>query len=72
MTLLECCLSNVSSETRVALDESPYRVRESICLDRCGTCYDGAFLLVDGALEVGESHRSLLESVESGATEGEG
>lgn len=64
MALLECCLSNVSSDVRVALDKSDHEVREAFCLDRCGDCYDRAFLVVDGELQAGDSHADLLESLD--------
>lgn len=64
MALIECCLSNVSADARAALDESDQRVREAICLDRCGDCYAEPFLVVDGDLRKGESHQKLLYSIE--------
>lgn len=64
MALLECCLSNVSSDARIALDQSDHEVRETICLDRCGDCYDQPFLVVDGDLQTGSSHRELLRSLD--------
>lgn len=65
MALVECCLSNVSSDARVALNESDHDVREALCLDRCGTCYDQPFLVVDGELQQGNSHQQLLQSFDS-------
>lgn len=62
MALIECCLSNVASEARIALDESDHEVRESFCLDRCGDCYTRPFLVVDGELRSGDSHDDILES----------
>lgn len=64
MALLECCLSNVSLDARVALDESDHEIRETICLDRCGDCYAQPFLVVDGDIYTGETHRDLLESLD--------
>lgn len=69
MALIECCLSNVSGTTRTALDESEHSVRETICLDRCGTCYENAFFVVDGELHTDESHRDLIERLDSEVTE---
>lgn len=64
MALVECCLSNVSADARIALDESDHEVRETFCLDRCGDCYDRPFLVVDGELRTGDSHEVLLESLD--------
>lgn len=50
MALIECCLSNVSSDMRKALSESDHEVRETFCLDRCGICYNQQFLVIDGEL----------------------
>lgn len=71
MTLIECCLSNVSFEARTALDESEHRVRETVCLDRCGDCHATPFLVVDGDVRTSNSHRALLQSVD-GQTTGRG
>lgn len=71
MTLLECCLSNVSSDGLAALKESEYKLNETICLDRCGVCYDRPFLIVDGELHTGESHQEILDSLESDRREQE-
>lgn len=64
MVLLECCLNNVSSAARIALDKSDHDVRETFCLDRCGDCYDRSFLVVDDELRTSDSHADLLESVD--------
>lgn len=64
MALLECCLSNVSSDALVAMNESEHEIRETICLDRCGACYDQPFLVVNGELQRDKSHRDLLRSLD--------
>jgi uncharacterized protein YuzB (UPF0349 family) len=64
MALVEYCLSNVSVDARVALDNSDHEVRETICLDRCGDCHRRPFLVVDSELRTGDSHRELLRSIE--------
>lgn len=71
MTLLECCLSNVSSDGLAALKSSEHKLNETICLDRCGVCYDQPFLIVDGELRTGESHQEILGSIESDSREQE-
>ncbi len=60
MTLIECCLGNVTAEARRELRESDGQVRETICLDRCGTCCASPFLIVDGELREDESFSDLL------------
>jgi len=65
MTLLECCLSNVSSDGLAALKESEHDVNEKICLDRCGVCYDQPALVADGELLTGESHQEILDTLEN-------
>lgn len=64
MVLIECCLNNVSSGARTALNESDHEVRETICLDRCGDCYDRSFMVVEGNLRIGDSHRDILRSID--------
>lgn len=66
MALIECCLSNVSGTARLALNDSDHRVRESLCLDRCGNCHDEAFVVVEGALYTGDSHEQLLQGIDDG------
>jgi len=69
MTLFECCLSNVSSDGLAALKKSENELNETICLDRCGVCYDQPFLIVDGEIQTGDSHKKLLNSLESDGRE---
>ena len=64
MPLIECCLNNVSADTRAAIANSDEQVRETICLDRCGECYDQSFLVVDAELRTGKSHRNILQSLD--------
>lgn len=63
MALIECCLSNITSEARIALDQVDHEVRETICLDRCGPCYDQPFLVVDGEIYTADDHHDLIESL---------
>lgn len=66
MPTIEYCLNNVSAATRNRLTELNCTV-ERRCLQRCGTCYDGDFLVVDGACKAGKPHADLL--VETGVSE---
>lgn len=59
----ECCVSNVDAEARALLAESDVDVAESYCLDRCGQCYEGPFLVVDGTVVQGESYEAVLDKV---------
>ena len=61
MTLIECCLANVTPAARTTLHESDARVREAFCLDRCGTCCETPFLIVDGQFRDGDSFSDLLD-----------
>ena len=58
--IVEYCLNNVDDETRAALLRAGPWVVESSCLQRCGLCYDGPFLLADGEEFDGMSHAELL------------
>ena len=64
MTFIECCLANVTPDARTNLQESDARVREAFCLDRCGTCCETPFLIVDGEFRDGESFSDLLATIE--------
>jgi uncharacterized protein YuzB (UPF0349 family) len=58
--LVEYCLNNVDVATRAALWASGLAVEESSCLQRCGQCWAGPFLVVDGEVIVGAPHLALL------------
>lgn len=60
MDLIECCLGNVTSDARRELHDSDEQVRVAICLDRCGTCCERPFLIVDGDVRKAESFSTLL------------
>lgn len=64
MPLVECCLANVTPVARTTLHESDARVREAFCLDRCGTCCETPFLIVDGEFRDGDSFSDLLDKLE--------
>jgi|GEM_PF-3340360 len=40
--------------------ETDAEIVERRCLQRCGDCYRGDFLVVDGTLETADSHATLL------------
>ncbi|WP_121821736.1 DUF1450 domain-containing protein [Halostella salina] len=61
--MIEYCLRNVDGAARERLRRRD-DTRERVCLDRCGRCYAGPFLVVDGRVETAESHRALLDAVD--------
>lgn len=63
--LVEYCMANVSASTLERLQRSDCSTRATMCLDHCGECCSGAFLVVDGEFREGASHRSLLADVTS-------
>lgn len=56
------CLHNVDSDVRGQLTavETDAETVERRCLQRCGDCHRGDFLVVDGRLEADGSHADLL------------
>lgn len=59
--LVECCLANVHSETRTELEAmADATLSERPCLQRCGHCRRGPFLVVDGQFVRGGDHLALL------------
>jgi uncharacterized protein YuzB (UPF0349 family) len=58
------CLRNVTPEARARLRQSPHHVIEDFCLQRCGDCEQGPFLVVDGALVAGCNHLTLLDDLD--------
>lgn len=58
--LVECCVHNLTGGTGGAIDRSDPELRVSFCLDRCGTCYDEPFLVIDGEVTTGQSYEEIL------------
>ena len=57
---LNYCRRNVDARTRSRLRTGEFDAMEDVCLQRCGDCYAGPFLIADGALLSGGSHEELL------------
>jgi uncharacterized protein YuzB (UPF0349 family) len=64
--VINYCLSNVNPEARCLLRQSQFHVIEDFCLHRCGLCYEGPFLIVDGEELLGDSHQEILERLNKG------
>lgn len=58
--IISYCLNNVDAETRDKLLHCDLIVVEDFCLQRCGRCFDGPFLLVDDTMVIGASHSTIL------------
>jgi uncharacterized protein YuzB (UPF0349 family) len=59
------CLSNVDGKLRKKLRHSNYHIIEDVCLQRCGHCYNGPFLVVGERLVTGASHEEILNGLSS-------
>jgi uncharacterized protein YuzB (UPF0349 family) len=59
MTTVEYCLNNVGATARDRLSDLDCTV-ERRCLQRCGNCYRGDFLVIDGELATGRPHATLI------------
>lgn len=57
--IIEYCLGNVDSV------DHP-RAEGRLCLQHCGLCNESPFLLIDGEIQVGDSHVDLLNTEEHG------
>lgn len=62
---IECCIDNVSVEEGQTYAASDTPVEMRYCLQRCGRCYDQAFLVVDGDVISGPDHSSLFNQLDS-------
>ena len=60
MSRVECCLFNVDESAEARLDATGHDVDVAPCLQRCGTCQEDAFLVVDGDFRFAEDHADLL------------
>ncbi|MBV9864946.1 MAG: DUF1450 domain-containing protein [Abitibacteriaceae bacterium] len=65
--LIECCAYNIDEQTRQQLQQlrSKYGVTviEECCQGHCCECFEGPYLLVDGALLCGASHDVMLKEI---------
>lgn len=68
--LVEYCLNNVDARARAWLLARGLRLGESSCLQRCGQCYSGPFLVIDGELVAGATHDALLRRAAPGGAAG--
>ncbi len=60
---IEFCLGNVDPATRRRLRSRP-DAREATCLEHCGRCAAGPFLVVDGTVRAGGSHEAVLDGAD--------
>lgn len=59
--LVECCLANTTPPVRDTLQASTCAtVQARPCLQRCGHCRRGPFLILDGGFVSGGDHVALL------------
>ena len=63
--MIEYCLGNVDRPTRDRLCALDVPTQEHRCLQRCGECWEGAILVVDGILRQDATHTALLEDLEA-------
>lgn len=68
-SVVECCVSNLTSDGRKAIENSEHDVRFSFCLDRCGRCHEDSFLVIDGDPISGESYDEILAKYGGNKTE---
>jgi uncharacterized protein YuzB (UPF0349 family) len=59
--LVEYCIDNVTPAVRENL---PSVCEPRPCLWRCGLCYAGAIMAVDGELRAGPSHEAILDELD--------
>jgi len=63
---VEYCVNNVTSPERALIEECDGDTVGYPCLERCGTCQQTSFLVVDGELRREESHRKLIGQSDGG------
>lgn len=61
--LISYCVNNVDDAARALLRAHACEAAEEHCLQRCGACYEGPFLLLDGQFFSGPSHRAILDAL---------
>jgi uncharacterized protein YuzB (UPF0349 family) len=63
--VIECCIDNVSVEEVQNYEAGSTPVEMRYCLQRCGRCYDQAFLVIDGDVIPGPNHAALRDRLDS-------
>lgn len=61
--MIEYCRVNVDAVARGDLIVHQVPVKEHPCLQRCGVCYEESFMVVDGEVATGRTHKEILERV---------
>ncbi len=61
--VIEYCIGNVSDSTRSRLESLPGEAVEKPCLERCGRCFTGSLLVVDGTPTYAETMNELIKDV---------
>ena len=61
---VEYCIGNVDATARDRLRDLDCRTVEKPCLQRCGRCFDGPILVVDGEARSAGSYADLIAEVE--------
>lgn len=67
--VIQCCKRNMPPDLRDVLDCDRYSLRETVCLQRCGECYDTGFIVVDGSkveFDVDRPRETLPAELQSG------
>lgn len=60
---IEYCLGNVDPDARRRL-RSRSDAREATCLDHCGRCHAGPFIVVDDDVVEGPTHEAILHATD--------
>lgn len=63
---IEYCVNNVTSAARKRIETCSGGAQGYPCLERCGTCRQDPFLVVDGEIHRAETHRELLSRSSGG------
>lgn len=61
--VVEYCLGNVDPAIRRRLRSRP-DAREAACLEHCGRCDAGPFLVVDGTVRTAGNHGTILDGAD--------
>lgn len=67
VNLIEYCLGNVTEKERQVLRDSSIPTRECRCLDHCGDCFEGGFVVKDGEMCTGDDYESVMDTVKEKA-----
>lgn len=66
---IECCTNNLTMDSWETLRKSEIEFDQQYCLQRCGVCHDGPFVVIDGEMISGASYDEIIDQIPASQSE---